>query len=96
MSCCADSFIGANNYYAFSLPDADRHVLLDGMKAAGMKNLRTWVTGHEGGQKSSNNRKVLDLEANGIRNYNNTVLDLLDQLMVDAHTRGIKLLIAPS
>ncbi|KAF9461513.1 glycoside hydrolase family 5 protein [Collybia nuda] len=89
----ANSFAGANNYYAFSLPDTERHALLDGMKAAGMKVLRTWVTGHEAGQKGSNNRKVLDLEANGIRNYNDTILDLIDQLMVDAHDRGIKLLI---
>ncbi|KAG5638029.1 hypothetical protein H0H81_002230 [Sphagnurus paluster] len=93
---CANSFTGANNYYAYSLPDAQRYALLDGMKAAGMKVLRTWVTGHEAGQKGSNSRKVLDLEANGIRNYNDTILDLVDQLMVDAHARGIKLLIENS
>lgn len=48
--------------------------------------MRTWVTGHEAGQKGSNNQKVLDLEANGIRNYDDTILDLIDQLMVIIQT----------
>ncbi|KAJ6584021.1 hypothetical protein DFH09DRAFT_1308727 [Mycena vulgaris] len=36
---------------------------------------------------------VRDLEANAIGNYDDTVLNLIDQLMIDAHARGIKLLI---
>ncbi|KAJ6568629.1 glycoside hydrolase [Mycena capillaripes] len=63
------------------------------MQAAGMKVLRTWVTGIGAGQKASNNIAVRDLEANGIGQYDDTVLNLIDQLMVDAHARGIKLLI---
>uniref|UniRef100_A0A0W0F991 mannan endo-1,4-beta-mannosidase n=1 Tax=Moniliophthora roreri TaxID=221103 RepID=A0A0W0F991_MONRR len=89
----ANSFAGANNYYIYSLPDADRHAILDGMQAAGMKVLRTWVTGHDAGQKGSNSRAVPDLEHNGIGTYDETILDQIDQLMVDAHARGIKLLI---
>ncbi|KAK7013753.1 glycoside hydrolase superfamily [Favolaschia claudopus] len=89
----ANSFAGANNYYIYALPTADRIAILDGMKAAGMKVLRTWVTGVGAGQKNSNNIAVPDLEAGGIGNYNDQVLNLIDQLMVDAHARGIKLLI---
>ncbi|KAJ7589457.1 glycoside hydrolase family 5 protein [Mycena floridula] len=89
----ASSFAGANNYYIYSLPDADRHAILDGMQAAGMKVLRTWVTGHAAGQKASSNTQINDLEAGGIRNYDDTILNQIDQLMVDAHARGIKLLI---
>ncbi|KIK55243.1 glycoside hydrolase family 5 protein [Collybiopsis luxurians FD-317 M1] len=89
----ANSFAGANNYYAYSLPDSDRIALLDAMQAAGMKVLRTWVTGHAAGQKGSDNVAVPDLEANGIGNYDDTILNMIDQLMVDAHDRGIKLLI---
>ncbi|KAF5360071.1 hypothetical protein D9758_007553 [Tetrapyrgos nigripes] len=89
----ANSFAGANNYYAYSLPDADRHALLDGMKAAGMKVLRTWVTGHAAGQKGSDNQAVPDLEHNGLGTYDDTILNQIDQLMVDAHDRGIKLLL---
>ncbi|KAJ7509047.1 glycoside hydrolase family 5 protein [Mycena galericulata] len=89
----ANSWAGANNYFAYALPEADRIALLDGMQAAGMKVLRTWVTGVGAGQKDSDNIAVPDLEANGIGNYDDTVLNLIDQLMVDAHARGIKLLI---
>ncbi|KAF7362591.1 hypothetical protein MVEN_00607900 [Mycena venus] len=89
----ANSFAGANNYYIYALPTADRIAILNGMQAAGMKVLRTWVTGVGAGQKASDNIAVPDLEANGIGNYNDAVLNLIDQLMVDAHARGIKLLI---
>ncbi|KAJ7192125.1 glycoside hydrolase [Mycena pura] len=89
----ANSFAGTNNYYIWALPDADRVAILDGMQAAGMKVLRTWVTGVAAGQKSTDAPAVPDLEANGLGNYDDTVLDMIDQLMVDAHARGIKLLI---
>ncbi|KAJ6562737.1 glycoside hydrolase family 5 protein [Mycena vulgaris] len=89
----ANSFAGANNYYVYSLPQADRLTLLNGMQAAGMKVLRTWVTGHAAGQKNSNNIAVADLEAKGIGSYDDTILNMIDQLMVEAHARGIKLLI---
>ncbi|KAF8167075.1 glycoside hydrolase family 5 protein [Mycena galopus ATCC 62051] len=89
----AGSFAGANNYYIYALPTADRIAILDGMQAAGMKVLRTWVTGLAAGQKASDSIAVPDLEANGIGDYDDTVLDLIDQLMVDANARGIKLLI---
>ncbi|KAJ7112904.1 glycoside hydrolase superfamily [Mycena epipterygia] len=87
------SWAGANNYYAHNLPDADRHALLDGMKAAGMKVLRTWVSGNSAGQKGSTSTEAADVEGGGIGQYDDTVLDKIDQLMVDAHDRGIKLLI---
>ncbi|KAJ7764361.1 glycoside hydrolase family 5 protein [Mycena metata] len=89
----ANSFAGANNYYIYALPQADRLAILNGMQAAGMKVLRTLVTGVAAGQKLSDNIAVPDLEANGIGNYDDTVLNLIDQLTVDAHVRGIKLLI---
>ncbi|KAJ3878441.1 glycoside hydrolase family 5 protein [Lentinula edodes] len=92
----ANSFAGANNYYAYALPESDRITLLDGMQAAGMKVLRTWVSGQSAGQKKSDSVAVPDLEANGIGNYDDTILNLIDQLMVDAHARGIKLLIENS
>ncbi|KAJ7064055.1 glycoside hydrolase family 5 protein [Mycena amicta] len=71
----ANSFAGANNYYIWALPTADRIAILNGMQAAG------------------SNVAVPDLEANGIGSYDDTVLNRIDQLMVDAHARGIKLLI---
>ncbi|KAF7354066.1 hypothetical protein MVEN_01093900 [Mycena venus] len=84
----ANSWAGANNYYLYALPQVDRLAILSGMQSAGMKVLRTWVTGFGAGQKASNNVAVHDLEANGLGTYNDTVLDLIDQLMVDAHSYG--------
>ncbi|KAJ7903193.1 glycoside hydrolase superfamily [Mycena leptocephala] len=89
----ANSFSGANNYFIYALPTADRIAILDGMQAVGMKVLRTWVNGFTTGQKAGKNIAVQDLEADGIGKYDDTVLDLIDQLMVEAHARGIKLLI---
>ncbi|THU76946.1 hypothetical protein K435DRAFT_121856 [Dendrothele bispora CBS 962.96] len=63
------------------------------MKAAGMKVLRTWVSGHAAGQKGSNSAAVNDLEHNGLGTYDDAILNQIDRLMVDAHDRGIKLLI---
>ncbi|KAJ7094208.1 hypothetical protein C8R44DRAFT_749708 [Mycena epipterygia] len=77
----ANSFAGSNNYFAWALPQSDRLALLDGMQAAGMKVLRTWVTGLGAGQKASDSIAVPDLEANGIGNYDDTVLNMIDQLM---------------
>ncbi|KAJ6462127.1 glycoside hydrolase family 5 protein [Mycena sanguinolenta] len=78
----ANSFAGANNYYIYALPTADRIAILDGMQAAGMKVLWTWVTDLAAGQKASEASLVIpDLEANGIGNYDDTVLNLIDQLM---------------
>ncbi|KAF8146714.1 glycoside hydrolase, partial [Mycena galopus ATCC 62051] len=70
------------NYYIYALPQVDRLAILSGMQTAGMKVLRTWVTGFGAGQKASDNVAVNDLEANGLGTYNDTVLDLIDQLMV--------------
>ncbi|KAJ6552845.1 hypothetical protein B0H19DRAFT_1210978 [Mycena capillaripes] len=77
----------SGNYYLHALPQAERLAILDGMQAAGMKVLRTWVGGLHAGQKASTNIAVPDLEANGIGSYDDTVLNLIDQLMVDSHAR---------
>ncbi|KAJ7633671.1 hypothetical protein DFH06DRAFT_1337156 [Mycena polygramma] len=85
----ANSFAGANNYYLYALPTADRIAILDGMKSAGMKVLRTRVAAVGAGEKTSKNVAVRDLEANGIGKYDDTILNMIDQLMVDAHAHGI-------
>ncbi|KAF8319990.1 glycoside hydrolase [Clavulina sp. PMI_390] len=89
----ANNFAGANNYYAASLSQTSRYALLNAMQAANMKVLRTWVSGHSAGQKGSDNTAVNDLEWQGVGTYDDTILNAIDQLMVDAHARGIKLLI---
>ncbi|KAF7354314.1 hypothetical protein MVEN_01119800 [Mycena venus] len=44
-----------HNYYIYALATADRIAILNGMQAAGIKVLRTWVTVVGAGQKASNN-----------------------------------------
>ncbi|KAJ7305427.1 hypothetical protein DFH08DRAFT_976355 [Mycena albidolilacea] len=58
---------------------ADLITILNGMQAAGMKVLRPWVTGVGAGQRASNNIALRDLEANGIGNYDDTVLNWIDR-----------------
>jgi len=90
----SQSWAGSNNYYAYALPAADQAILLDGMKDAGMKVLRTWVTGLPPNQKGSRSQGTKDVEGDGIGKYDPSTLKLIDQLMVEAKQRGIKLLIA--
>ncbi|KZV91729.1 glycoside hydrolase [Exidia glandulosa HHB12029] len=87
------SFAGANNYYAYALPSNERFALFQSMNAANMKVLRTFVNGVPAGQKNSDNVAVPDLEPNQIRVYDDTILDMIDELMVEAHAWNIKLLI---
>jgi len=89
----ANSFAGANNYYAYSLPQSERIALLEAMQAADMKVLRTWVSGHGSGQKNSDNSAVNDLEWQGVGTYDDTILNQIDTFMVEAHQYSIKLLI---
>ncbi|KZT25503.1 glycoside hydrolase family 5 protein [Neolentinus lepideus HHB14362 ss-1] len=76
-----------------TLPTDQQEALFQGMSDAGMKVLRTWVTGLGSGQKNSANKAVNDLEHAGLGQYDDTVLNLLDQTMLIAHNYGIKLLI---
>ncbi|EPQ51226.1 glycoside hydrolase [Gloeophyllum trabeum ATCC 11539] len=89
----ANSWTGANNYYVYTLPTGEQETLFQAMSDAGMKVLRTWVTGLDAGQKDSDNSAVGDLEHGGLGNYDDHVLDLIDQTMVIAHNYGVKLLI---
>ncbi|KAJ7899213.1 hypothetical protein B0H14DRAFT_2556780 [Mycena olivaceomarginata] len=82
LALAANSFAGANIYYLYALPTANCIAILNGMQAAGMKVLHTWATGIGAGQKASNNISVCDLEVNGIGNYDDTVMNLIDQLVM--------------
>ncbi|KZT25900.1 glycoside hydrolase family 5 protein [Neolentinus lepideus HHB14362 ss-1] len=93
VSLTANSWTGANNYYVHTLPTSEQESLFQAMSDAGMKVLRTWVTGLGSGQKNSDNRAVGDLEHGGLGNYDDTVLNLIDQTMLTAHDYGVKLLI---
>ncbi|EGN98370.1 glycoside hydrolase family 5 protein [Serpula lacrymans var. lacrymans S7.3] len=90
----ANSFAGSNLYYAAGLDSATRGTLLDGLQSAGMKVLRVWLDGQSTTQKGTNIDPFPDLEPNVIGTYNDTVLERLDDFMIDAQAHGIKLLIS--
>lgn len=87
-------FYGGNNYFAYSMATDQRHQVLDAMKAAGMQYLRIFLTEVGAESKGSNSIAVPDVEPKEVGTYDDTILESIDQLMVDASQRGIKLLIA--
>ncbi|KZS89755.1 glycoside hydrolase family 5 protein [Sistotremastrum niveocremeum HHB9708] len=81
------SFAGANLYYAAGLSTNDQHTLCSAMQSANMKVLRVWLDG-----QSTATTKVQTGPSNST--FDDTVLNLLDGVMVNAHSYGIKLLIS--
>ncbi|KAL1952291.1 hypothetical protein VTO73DRAFT_1440 [Trametes versicolor] len=94
----ANAFAGSNLYYAAGLRADTRTTLLNGLQSAGMKVLRVWLDGQSFTQKGTDIDPFPDLEPSTICNgdascYNDTVLERLDDFMIDANAHGIKLII---
>jgi mannan endo-1,4-beta-mannosidase len=65
------------------------------MQSAGMKVLRVWMDAEStGSTKGTTITSYPALEHAAVGTYDDTVLNLLDTVMVDAHKYGIKLLIS--
>ncbi|KIJ62581.1 glycoside hydrolase family 5 protein [Hydnomerulius pinastri MD-312] len=90
----ANSFAGSNLYYAAGLSSATRGTLLDALQGTGVKVLRVWLDGQSQSQKGTTIDPFPDLEPVTIGTYNDTVLERLDDFMIDAQAHGIKLLIS--
>ncbi|EIN10943.1 glycoside hydrolase [Punctularia strigosozonata HHB-11173 SS5] len=78
----------------FALQKSKQKALLQAMSNTGMKVLRTFVSFEAAGQKNNDSLETNDLEQNGVGTRDDTILNRIDQLMVNAHAVGIKLLIA--
>ncbi|RPD58585.1 glycoside hydrolase [Lentinus tigrinus ALCF2SS1-7] len=94
----ASNFAGSNLYYAAGINATARTTLLKGLQSANMKVLCVWIGAQSGNQKGTQVTPFPDVEPSKICNgdascYDPTVLNLLDDFMVDAHNYGIKLLI---
>ncbi|OQR82820.1 hypothetical protein ACHHYP_15469 [Achlya hypogyna] len=87
------SFAGANSYYLHTLVDADRHEVLDQLKFNGFKAVRIFLSRTGANTKGARNVQVTDVE-HPVGAYDDTMLSLVDKLMVDCHARGLKLIIA--
>ena len=89
-----DFYVGANSYYLYALPKNDRVAVLDAMANSGMKMVRIFIAHIYYNNKGSGNKEIPDLEQWGIGQYDDTILKLIDQLMVEVQDRGMKLIIA--
>ncbi|TBU28380.1 glycoside hydrolase [Dichomitus squalens] len=92
------NFAGSNLYYAAGLSSSQRATLLKGLQSANMKVLRVWIGAQSGSQKGTSIPASPDVEPSTVCNgdtscYNPQILNMLDDLMVDAKSYGVKLLI---
>ncbi|KAG8959355.1 hypothetical protein FRC03_008085 [Tulasnella sp. 419] len=91
----ANVWSGTNLYYAAGLSASQRASYFSALQSAGMKVLRVWLDGQT--SASTKNTPITsygDLEASSVGTYDDTVLKLLDTVMVDARKYGIKLIIS--
>ncbi|KAG8733406.1 hypothetical protein FRC11_006449 [Ceratobasidium sp. 423] len=86
----ANSFAGANLYYAAGLNPSQHATLLSNMQSAGMKVLRVWLDG----QFTATTKGTAITETTSVGTYDPTMLNLLDDFMMDAHKYGIKFIIS--
>jgi hypothetical protein len=93
-SLAAQSWAGSNLYYAAGLSTAEQHTLFSGLQAANIKVLRVWLDGQSSPAKGTSITSFPSLEPNAIGQYDDTVLNLLDSVMVNAKNYGIKLMIS--
>ncbi|BGP53901.1 hypothetical protein JCM8202_006094 [Rhodotorula sphaerocarpa] len=87
---------GVSSYYLFALYDSDRHAVLDAIKSGGFSAVRIFIASVGSNNKGSSSQAVSDLESRDVGSYDDTILYLIDQLMVECKDRGLKLLIACS
>jgi mannan endo-1,4-beta-mannosidase len=89
----AFSFGGANSYYLYTYQSDEQLQVLDAMKAAGLRTLRIFISQQWANQKGSSNVAVSDVE-HPVGTYDDSILNMIDSLMVRSSQRGIKLIIA--
>jgi hypothetical protein len=73
---------------------SDRLAVLDAIKDAKLKTLRIFISHTLQDNKDTGSVNMPDIEPQQVGTYDDTQLRAIDQLMVEAHDRGIKLVIA--
>lgn len=86
-------FHGASSYYLHAMAADERYAVLDALKDGGFSVVRIFIASVGANNKGSNSQAVNDVEPNTIGTYDDTILNLVDQLMYDCSQRGLKLLI---
>jgi len=90
----AKAFGGANTLFAQGLSPSDRLAYVQHLSEANVKVLRVYISEAHSGAKGITFPSYPDLEPVQVGIYNDTVLYLIDDLMISARMFGIKLLIS--
>ncbi|EJU01837.1 glycoside hydrolase [Dacryopinax primogenitus] len=90
----ASPYIGANSYYLHTLPVANRNLILSKLAASGFTVIRIFINQVLANNKSSGNQAYNDVEVGSVGNWDDTVLEAIDSLMVECQSLGLKLIIA--
>lgn len=67
---------------------SDRIEVLDAIQAAGLRTLRLFISYTPADNKATGSVLMPDIEPQIVGTYDNTQLEAIDQLMVEAHERG--------
>lgn len=67
----------------------DRLDVLDAVQAAGLKVIRIFISYTDADNKRSGSVLMPDIEPEEVGKFDDTQLEAIDQLMVDAHARGM-------
>ncbi|KAJ3223217.1 hypothetical protein HDU81_009316, partial [Chytriomyces hyalinus] len=86
-------FAGVNSYFLWAYSSDDQKRILDQLKNINIKVVRIFITHIAENAKSTNVGGYSDIEEDTTGSYDNTVLDQIDTLMVNALAAGIKLII---
>jgi mannan endo-1,4-beta-mannosidase len=90
------SWAGADNYFLIGLSDNEQDSYIANLSSYGAKVVRIWVNSQtKGCQKGSSIvTDIPDLETT-LRQYNDTVLDAIDKVLVKFVKHGLKAVISP-
>ncbi|KAK2768866.1 hypothetical protein FQN54_000726 [Arachnomyces sp. PD_36] len=90
----SSSFGGVNSYFLHAFQESDRIEVLDAIQDAGLRTLRLFISYTPADNKATGSVLMPDIEPESVGDYDDTQLEAIDQLMVEAHERDIKLVIA--
>ncbi|KAH7558610.1 glycoside hydrolase superfamily [Bipolaris maydis] len=93
-SAISSSWSGVNSYFLQAYQKDDRLAVLDAVKNANLKTLRIFISYTAQNNKDTGSVEMPDIEPRKVGTYDDTQLRAIDLLMVEAHDRGIKLVIA--
>ncbi|KAF5557198.1 glycoside hydrolase [Fusarium phyllophilum] len=91
-----NSFAGVSSFFLHAFKQQDRLDVLDAIKDANLKVLRIFISPTGQNFKNTGSITMPDIEPQTVGVWDDTQLKAIDQLMVEAQARGIKLTIATS